>query len=433
MGPVVPQHGGDDLQGVILPRGLSCVGFLRHAPPQVLEHRLHVLLRRRPPADSDWVEHGSRSRLASQKLPPSSPYIGFRRHAPPSPSFSCEPNFPRAFSKLPDLVLSPDAEAAASDAAPSAISFGSGASRRPAFLGVACAQFSWKFPEEVWATIFAAAVDVRDIGRVSRLARGFPELIASEATWRGRPVRISPQAALGLSQRLDIWVRSWRCASKLVVPNSPALLVEIERLAPELPVEISWRFDRLLRGSGVEVLRAGAAVRRISCEEAQFVVLGDAPLASGPSRQPYLEVRLDERGAAVAGADGLNDFGMGFTVCRPGELELEELGVVADEVPHSWVVDFTQSFVALSVNDHEAASGSGVSAAMLKEGDCVGLRVTRGGGVEVFINGTLRERLEPKEVEDRIPVGEALHPVLDLYGRTVQLSCTENEGPCSFV
>lgn len=39
--------------------------------------------------------------------------------------------------------------------------------------------------------------------------------------------------------------------------------------------------------------------------------------------------------------DQINDFGFGVTASDPEELD--ELGAVADEVPRSWVVDFTQS------------------------------------------------------------------------------------------
>jgi len=210
------------------------------------------------------------------------------------------------------------------------------------------------------------------------------------------------------------------------VPRSSQLLAEVALRAPELPIEVAWRFDRHLKGDGVEVLLSGLAARRISDEE--LVVLGDAPLPCGPGRQPYLEVRLDERSEqGAADGDGLNDFGLGVTACDPEELR--EIGSVADEVPKSWVVDFTQSSVVLSVNNHNAAKGRGVSAAELRQGDRVGLRVMP-DAIEVFVNGALRERLKPCP-EERVPEGVSLFPVLDLYGLSTQISRTDADGPAS--
>jgi len=100
---------------------------------------------------------------------------------------------------------------------------------------------------------------------------------------------------------------------------------------------------------------------------------------------------------------------------------------VADEVPRSWVVDFTAASVVLSVNNQEAAKGRCVTADDLREGDRVGLRLMP-GLVEVYINGILREQLAPLP-EDCVPIASGLFPVIDLYGRTVQVSRTDAEEP----
>lgn len=284
----------------------------------------------------------------------------------------------------------------------------------------------WRVPEEVWTAALRFVVDVPAIGRLSAVSPDFERALRREEAWRGRTVRVPPASLAGLAPVFAKWLAAWRCVERLVVPRSSQLLAEVALRAPELPIEVAWRFDRHLKGDGVEVLLSGLAARRISDEE--LVVLGDAPLPCGPGRQPYLEVRLDERSEqGAADGDGLNDFGLGVTACDPEELR--EIGSVADEVPKSWVVDFTQSSVVLSVNNHNAAKGRGVSAAELRQGDRVGLRVMP-DAIEVFVNGALRERLKPCP-EERVPEGVSLFPVLDLYGLSTQISRTDADGPAS--
>eukprot|EP00435_Cladocopium_sp_Y103_P031724 s1027_g8.t1 len=206
-----------------------------------------------------------------------------------------------------------------------------------------------------------------------------------------------------------------------VLPRSAQLLSQVAQRAPDLPVEVSWRFDRHLKGEGVQVLKHGCTVRRVAEEE--LVVLGDAALPSEQGRCPYLEVHIDECGEGIG--DQINDFGFGVTACDPEEIS--ELGSVADEVPRSWVVDFTQSMVCLSVNNREASQGKRLSAAALKEGCRVGLLV-KPTTFEIYIDGILRDTL-PVRVEDRVPSNTGLYPVLDLYGRTIEISKTEAEEP----
>lgn len=410
----------------LLPRGLPLVGFLRHAPPQGLYGLLDSLLWRRNqqaveaagPEDSgsEGPSAGKPDgpRLCADGLPRTSPYVGSQRHAPPSPklcfSISVEELGLASLRDCDDLLPLLGLRWAPSPPGPASTRSGG------------CPP--WRVPEEIWAAVLLFVVDVPAIGRLSAVSRTFEQALRTEGAWRGRTVRVRPASSAGLAPVFGTWLAAWRSVKKLVVPRSSQLLAEASRRAPELPIEVAWRFDRHLKGDGVEILLSGLAARRVSDEE--LVVLGDASLPCGPGRPPYLEVRLDERSKqGAAASDGLNDFGLGVTACDPEELR--EIGAVADEVPKSWVVDFTKSSVVLSVNNHQAAKGRGVSAEDLRQGDRVGLRVMP-DAIEVFVNGALRERLQPG-LEERVPEGASLFPVLDLYGLSVQISRTDAEGP----
>jgi len=280
-----------------------------------------------------------------------------------------------------------------------------------------------ELPEEAFSIVLALVVDISRISCLSCVARGFSELLKSELVWANRRVEVPFRAIEGLAPVLSTWLPAWRLASSLVVPRSKQLLAELSQQMPELPIEVAWRFDSELKGAGVEVIKNGWSVRRVTDAEEEFVVLGDAPLlqtvsATGPA--PYLEVILDDRTASMEN-DLINDFGIGVTAQPPSDIR--ELGAVADEVPLSWVVDFTKSSVVLSVNNSEAAKGSGANGKHLHEGDRVGLRVTPAGTFEIFINGVFLEHLEPLPHEC-VPPGVNLFPVLDLYGCTAQLSRT---------
>lgn len=235
-------------------------------------------------------------------------------------------------------------------------------------------------------------------------------------------ITLPPSCLSGFAPQLDRWLAAWTLAKKVVLPGSKQLLTQISQRAPNLNIEVAWRFDKHLKGLGVEVICHGRSVRKIGEEE--LVVLGDAPLPCAADRLPYLEVRLDEMGEALE--DNPNDFGFGVTASNPSDIC--DLGEVADEVPMSWVVDFTQSMVCLSVNNREAARGRRLCASDLKKGSRVGLLLKQ-DGVEVYIDGLLRETLTPKHPEERIPQGIGLYPVLDLYGRTIQISRTNAEEP----
>jgi len=357
-------------------------------------------------ADEDAVPEETsspmkRSQTEMIKLLRESPYVGFCRHAPPSPIvYFARKN--SADDSLPsfDLLPEEDEDAEVSDVLPGALA------------------------EDVWGNIFNYVTDVAAIPALSRVDRAFQGIMRHSATWHGRAVVVPIGALPRLAPLLDHWLSAWTSASKLVIPRSKQLLQEVTDRAPNLKVEVAWRFDRHSKGEGVEVLRDGATVRRTDVEE--VVVLGDAPLVVEEDRPAYMEVLLDELDAVPSG-DGLNDFGIGITACAPEEIE--ELGCVADEVPCSWIVDFANNSVCLSVNNNLETKGTGIGAEKLVSGDRVGVLVTPGGdAIQVFVNGVLCETLKVPAAQ-HLPKGRPLFPVLDLYGRAVQVSCTRAERP----
>eukprot|EP00930_Biecheleria_cincta_P030326 TRINITY_DN21000_c0_g1_i1.p1 TRINITY_DN21000_c0_g1~~TRINITY_DN21000_c0_g1_i1.p1 ORF type:complete len:420 (-),score=93.22 TRINITY_DN21000_c0_g1_i1:142-1401(-) len=404
-------------EGRLLPRDSPFVGCLRHAPKQALAGQLGRLLRRRAEAAlqeqvlPEQCEAGSsqsapdESLETSEKLPPSSPYVGFQRHAPPSSPVLCFLAIGKGQPLLPPPLRLPGAIDEEDEA--SLVAF-------PALPG--------RLPEEVWTSVAALAVEVPTLAAFSRVSHSFRKVAASEGAWRDKAVRIAPSCVTGLAPRLECWLHAWRACKKLVMPRSEQLLRQVQERAPQLEVEVSWRFDKYLKGNGVEVERQGNSVRRVAEEE--LVVLGDAPLCRGKDRCPYLEVTLDEYGEGIG--DDINDFGLGVTACQPKEIR--ELGAVADEVPCSWVVDFTQSMVCLSINNREAATGKYLSALDLKQGVRIGLLV-KPAEFEVYLDGVLRASLPVEVAEERVPLETGLYPVLDLYGRAIEVSKSDAEGP----
>mmetsp|Transcript_17724 Transcript_17724/g.46746 ORF Transcript_17724/g.46746 Transcript_17724/m.46746 type:complete len:436 (+) Transcript_17724:49-1356(+) len=410
----VTQEGDvESTQESFLPRCSPFVGFLTHAPHrQSRSGQLDAMLRRRrsrrftkeqEKAYSSGEENvvGDSDQPAA---PPDSlrriPYVGYRRHAPPSPMLSFKPASSSSCVLRKGFSIDELDELEPQEGA-----------RLPGGL-----------PEELWLLILSDVIDVPALNCLTRITTRFADLVRSEEVWRGREVRISPKSLEPLALKLGAWLPAWQSASRLVVPNSQQLLAEIARLAPNLRVDVAWRFNTHQRGAGVDIVDYGLTARRVADKE--LVVLGDAPLICSPSGQ-YLEVRLDERGEDLPEDEGgcVNDFGLGVTACDPEELDA--LGAVAVEVPRSWVVDFTKTGVSLSVNDELAAKGTNLTANELQQGDRVGLRITPGGCMEVYINGRMRQLLTPPEAE-RVPQGARLFPVLDLCGPSVQISRTDN-------
>lgn len=418
----------------LLPRSDPLVGFMRHSP-QAVQGELTENLKKNekkkvsddspsssvtpkmpvvpaePPsrtaksAEAKALEAASGSSVAS--LPKKSPYVGFQRHAPPSPplTFTAPPRRQISGGSCLDFVLEELPDAASS-------------------MELFTEQLG-DLPGELWCNVMAWLMDVRNVPTLARISRSFAKVVKEPEVWRGTPVRLfGPKVLTAVPPKLSQWLPVWQYSSKLVVPRSRQLLNDIHRLAPRIPVEFSWRFSTYVKGEGVEVAENGYAVRRVDDQE--LVVLGDAPLpmAVGSKLAPYVEVCLDDR-SGVGEQDALNDFGFGVTLCSPEAIE--ELGSVADEVPSSWVVDFTATSVVLSVNNREAAKGTEISSSDLHEGDRIGLRFLA-ACVEVYINGLLRETLTPAP-EEYVLEGVELYPVLDLYGQCVQISRTSADAP----
>eukprot|EP00927_Polykrikos_kofoidii_P005872 TRINITY_DN12349_c0_g1_i1.p1 TRINITY_DN12349_c0_g1~~TRINITY_DN12349_c0_g1_i1.p1 ORF type:complete len:504 (+),score=89.29 TRINITY_DN12349_c0_g1_i1:80-1591(+) len=344
-------------------------------------------------------------------LPRDSPYVGSQRHAPPSPllSFVLPPVSPKdsSVSLVHTVVAEEDP--------------GESLHEHDAWC--------LRLPEDIWERIFSSIVGVPSLHDLLYVARGFPEILRAPGVWRGRCVRISPNMLKGLAPRLSPWLESWRFVSKLVLPNSSQMIAEVSRLNPNIPLEVAWRFSENFKGNGVQVLRQGRTVRRIGKQA--LVVVGDAPISRGPSgasgediRAPYFEVRLDKLDTQPT--VNPNDFGIGVTAMNPALIKHDGFEV-AGEVPRSWIVDFTRSMVVLTANNDEAAVGHNLSASDVFEGDRIGLRVQE-DAVEVFVNGLLRQRLVP-EPQDRPPLQRQLYPVLDLYGRTTQISRVDIDMP----
>lgn len=350
-----------------------------------------------------------RSQADIVKLLRVSPYVGFCLHAPPSPIV----HFARrnsATDSLPCFELFPEED---EDSEVSELELLEASELLPGFLA-----------EDLWANILNYVTDIASIPAFSRLDRNFHGIMRHAATWQGRAVVVPIGALPSLAPHLDHWLSAWTSVSKLVIPRSKQLQQEVSCRAPNMKVEVAWRFDCHSKGEGVEVLRDGATVRRTDVEE--VVVLGDAPLVVGEDRPAYMEVRLDELDSVPSG-DGLNDFGIGVTACAPEDIE--ELGCVADEVPCSWIVDFAHTSVCLSVNNNLETKGTGAGAEKLVSGDRVGVLVAPAGdALQVFINGVLCETLRVPAAQ-HVPRGIPLFPVLDLYGRAVQISCTRAERP----
>lgn len=405
----------DSLVDPMLPSRSPFVGFLRHSPPQAMYDHFDQLLRWRSHEENAGVAgcdtlHPGTSDSMQPTLPKESPYVGSHRHAPPSPMLNfTNTKFTRQTSP-PDFELDLAFEAVFSEQDEESLP---------------SAQVLTNLPEEAVLQILSLVADIPRIGCLARVSSGVATLLKKEPVWAHRPLRIPPSVNLALlAPELASWLPAWRLVSKLIIPRSAQLIEELSRRSPDLKVEVAWRFDKALKGEGVEVVEHGHSVKRVPGAEEELVVLGDAPIPFIDGAH-YLEVRLDDR-SADAGRDTLNDFGIGVTASPPANIE--ELGAVAGEVPLSWVVDFTRSSVMLSVNNKEVAKERKVSAEDLEEGDRVGLRVTPAGSFEIYINGILREKLVPG-VNEHVPRGVEIFPVLDLYGCTSQLSRTYAEEP----
>jgi hypothetical protein len=341
-----------------------------------------------------WVVKAPRAVIPT--LPRGSPYVGFKRHAPPSPVLT--------FTKEDSV----------------------GGARRFELLD-AGTDPEW-LPTDILSTLLAFCAEVRTIPKLSCVSPRFADQVQSPEVWRGRRVRVGPQALELFAPKVGTWLAAWNSVSALVLPNSKQLLAEVSRQAPNLEVEVSWRFEEQHTGVGIKVMQNGASVLRVADEE--LVAIASSPIVTPPGKCPYIEVRIDKRRPEAMEEEELNDMGIGFTACNPSSIR--EIGAVAAEIPTSWVVDFTNSFVLLTVNNSEVDKKFGVSSVDLQEGNMVGLRLRAQSLIEIYINGELHETLNIP-TEDHVPLGVPIYPLFDLYGQTEQISCTGAEEPMQMI
>jgi len=432
MGPQKKPPAGLVMPPDFLPRHSPFVGFISHAAhaPALAGQldRLQTLLEDDPAESAEGK--------LSPELPRKSPYIGYQRHAPPSPALAfgnimMSPTM-GGKSPLEPMPLMPSPLLSYKDWKSSL-----GSPIMAGILPPFCSlddmtseeddedQFQGlhEVPEDAFVIILSYIAEVAAVPVLANVARRFKVSMESSRAWEGVTVRIYPSKLHELAPRAGKWLPIWRKAEKLVVPRSHQLLKTLAKYLPEMKLEIAWRFYNILKGDGVKLSNNSRTVERVA--EENLVILGDAPLPASPDRGPYLEVSLDNRGEDIG--DGLNDFGIGVTAADPHALT--EIGEVAAEMPRSWVVDFTKVSVMLNVNNTGAVTSDKVTADMLVQGDRVGLRASPAdGAIEVFINGELLERLLPTAVADRVPPGIDLYPVMDLYGKSVQMTRTEGPG-----
>jgi len=266
------------------------------------------------------------------------------------------------------------------------------------------------------------AIELASVGMISSVCSMFKNLIHSNVVWAERIVELP--AFLPDRFVLSTWLRYWRDVEKLVVPHSSPLHTSLMQLGTTLPVEVSWCFDARLAGQGVDVIGNGSSVRRIGHEG--LVAIG---YALPPTN--FFEVRLDHRTSLDSERDNLNDFGIGVTTSSSDGLRA---GVgdmnVADEVPNSWVVNFTRSGVVLSVDNETVLRSESITAQDLGEGRCVGILV-EGSCFHVFVDRELRLTLN---LPANMSINEsiALLPIVDLYGPSIQISRTDLRRPPQF-
>jgi hypothetical protein len=247
-------------------------------------------------------------------------------------------------------------------------------------------------------------------------SRSFQEATRSPQTWQGIPVSLPP-AAVSYPQQIGKYSTMWKEAKTIMMPRSSELVSELTATCPCVPLELVWRFDTRLKGSGVTVSKNGKTASR--SDEDKVVVLGDAPI-----RNSYFEIFLDERDDDTVW-ENPNDFGLGFTSSHSTACESMESVEVAGEVPHSWVVDFSKSSIFLVINNEQAGMYEFFGAADIRKGDRVGL-LMEPNVIRVYLNGVRQASLN---VPESATIEGTLYPVFDLYGRTKQMTYSEASSP----
>lgn len=324
-------------------------------------------------------------------------------------------------------------------------------------------------PEDLWQRVLAMTITEpsggqRGPGEVRKIAavcRALNHLLHLPESWEGLAVTLGAVAPESVETIMKKWGHVW---SRVAVARLPSVLAEGSLGAmlkrEGVVVEKIWSFqqpddqpsyERQTSG-GVRVQPGGASAEKLTKkelkkqqeeagaetndeEDTRLVVIGDCPLL-----KDYFELRIearasdsdDETADDYAIDDEVNDMGIGFTTCSPEEIrenqddEDQPPYLVADEVPNSWVLDFSKSCVMLSVNNENMpviseTPGGGFD--MLKKGTVVGVGVTEDRmGVTLFLNKKEMITLRVDEPSKKIPDDVPLYPVFDLYGRTLKVT-----------
>jgi hypothetical protein len=264
-------------------------------------------------------------------------------------------------------------------------------------------------PHTTLCQIMKNIMTTKMLGSLLCVNEAFADAAKSPLTWQGIPVSLPLSAGLYVEEIVQV-CSAWTQASKIVMPRCSDLFAEFLDACPDVPLEVAWRFDSRLKGSGVTVKNHGKTACRT--HDDKVVVLGDAPI-----RNNYFEIVLDERDDDISW-ENPNDFGLGVTASRTKAREQMNTVEVAGEVPHSWVVDFSKSSIFLVINNEQAGQYEFFGAEDILKGDRVGL-LLEPLRIRVYVNGIQEAILK---VPETAPIEGLLYPVFDLYGRTKQMT-----------
>lgn len=438
-----------------LPKSSPYVGHYRHAPPSPVHAELAESLQKllsRTRKTRDTKEPALPRPLSP--LPKNSPFVGYQRHAPQSPrmsplgsmspmalepaalpadeAFSLNDDGPLGLFFLDDSAMNLDnieegedsfslfqlgddlheEEASVSfDPFPALFKKMPASSRKKSTLSL-----DQYLPHTTLCEVINNIATTKMLPSLLSASRSFHEATRSPQTWQGIPVSIPP-AAVFYTEKLESYSDMWKEAEKIMLPRCSNLFVQLNETCPDVPLEVVWRFDSRLKGTGVTVKNNGKTACR--SDDDKVVVLGDAPI-----RESYFEVFLDERDDDMDW-ENPNDFGLGVTASHRRAREQMKSVEVAGEVPHSWVVDFSKSSIFLVINNEQAAQYEFFGAADIRKGDRVGL-LLEPNIIRVYINGLQEASLK---VPEHALIEGTLYPVFDLYGRTKQITYSTASRP----
>jgi len=265
-------------------------------------------------------------------------------------------------------------------------------------------------PHTTLCQILKTTMTTKMLGSVLCVSQAFADAAKSPLTWQGIPVSLPPSAVLYADEIANL-CSMWMQASKIVMPRCSELFADLMDTCPDVPIQIAWRFDERLKGSGIVVKNNGTTACKAN--EDKVVVLGDAPI-----RNSYFEILIDERNDDLSWKNAPNDFGLGVTTSRAQAKDQMNKVDVAGELPHSWVIDFSKSSIFLVINNDHAAEYDMFGAEDIRKGDRVGLLVEP-QAIRVYVNGNQEASLK---VPENAAIEGLLYPVFDLHGRTTQMT-----------